>query len=109
MIPRTHLEILLWFWLDYRKEVNVAHAYVKAQVPGDLSSIQWVESPLQYQGSAREDYGLCSVYYAALNFRDVMVATGKLSRDALPCKVTNPKSSTQCHYRSHLYLLNNVE
>ena len=27
---------------------------------------------------------LCDVYYAPLNFRDLMLATGKLSVDALP-------------------------
>ncbi len=27
---------------------------------------------------------LCSVYYAPLNFRDIMLATGKLPPDALP-------------------------
>lgn len=27
---------------------------------------------------------LCQVYYAPLNFRDIMLATGKLPPDALP-------------------------
>lgn len=30
------------------------------------------------------DTELCSVYYAPLNFRDIMLATGKLPPDALP-------------------------
>lgn len=30
------------------------------------------------------DTELCTVYYAPLNFRDIMLATGKLPPDALP-------------------------
>ncbi|KAF2885747.1 hypothetical protein ILUMI_20426, partial [Ignelater luminosus] len=34
---------------------------------------------------------LCHVYYAPLNFRDVMLATGKLPPDALPDGFTEEK------------------
>ncbi|CAN8007233.1 unnamed protein product, partial [Ixodes pacificus] len=58
-------------------------AYLNAQTRGDLSSLQWFESPLRYR-PASDERMLCSVYYAPLNFRDIMLATGKLPPDALP-------------------------
>lgn len=39
-----------------------------------------MESPLKFSRSK----SLCSVSYAALNFRDVMLATGRLPPDAIP-------------------------
>ncbi|XP_013390789.1 fatty acid synthase isoform X1 [Lingula anatina] len=64
-------------------EVN--HAFVNVLTRGDLSSLRWIESPLKYFDPAQNpSKKLCSVYYAALNFRDVMLATGKLPPDAIP-------------------------
>ena len=52
---------------------------------GDLSSLKWIDSALKHyvprDDSLKE---LCSVYYTSLNFRDIMLATGKLPPDALP-------------------------
>ncbi|XP_053606924.1 fatty acid synthase-like [Plodia interpunctella] len=67
-------------------QLQVEHAYVNTLARGDLSSLRWIESPLRF---AREqqwsaDTELCHVYYAPLNFRDIMLATGKLPPDALP-------------------------
>ncbi|XP_049519259.1 fatty acid synthase-like [Dermacentor silvarum] len=60
-------------------------AFLNVQTRGDLSSLQWYESPLRYASpSSRSNRVLCTVYYAPLNFRDVMIATGKLPPDALP-------------------------
>lgn len=56
------------------------HAYVNVLTRGDLSSLHWVESPLKFSPTV----SLCSVSYAALNFRDVMLATGRLPPDAIP-------------------------
>ncbi|XP_011142771.1 fatty acid synthase [Harpegnathos saltator] len=64
--------------------VQSKNAYVNTLVRGDLSSLRWVESPLKYRQS---DKLLCEVYYAPLNFRDIMLATGKLPPDALPRKM----------------------
>lgn len=53
---------------------------------GDLSSLRWIESDLRF-AQARPTpprAELCRVYYAPLNFRDIMLATGKLPPDALP-------------------------
>ncbi|KAH8326055.1 hypothetical protein KR067_013719 [Drosophila pandora] len=60
----------------------VEHAYVNTLVKGDLSSLRWIESP---RGNPNHSHlEPCTVYYAPLNFRDVMLASGKLGVDALP-------------------------
>ncbi|XP_064478735.1 fatty acid synthase-like [Ornithodoros turicata] len=63
--------------------IESEHVFLNVQTRGDLSSLQWYESPICYEKLDPEDM-LCSVYYAPLNFRDVMLATGKLPPDALP-------------------------
>lgn len=65
---------------------QVEHAYVNTLTRGDLSSLRWIESPLRFARALllapRQE--LCRVYCAPLNFRDIMLATGKLPPDALP-------------------------
>jgi fatty acid synthase len=56
------------------------HAYVNVLTRGDLTSLRWVESPLRFSPPK----SLCFVNYAALNFRDIMLATGRLPPDAIP-------------------------
>ncbi|KAG6462008.1 hypothetical protein O3G_MSEX013000 [Manduca sexta] len=67
-------------------QLQVEHAYVNTLTRGDLSSLRWIESPLRYARETPLPAGtdLCSVYCAPLNFRDIMLATGKLPPDALP-------------------------
>ncbi|NXJ82917.1 FAS synthase, partial [Trogon melanurus] len=60
------------------------YAYVNVLTRGDLSSLRWIVSPLQHFCATNPDVQLCKVYYASLNFRDIMLATGKLSPDAIP-------------------------
>ncbi|ESO84944.1 hypothetical protein LOTGIDRAFT_235996 [Lottia gigantea] len=63
----------------------VDHAYVNVLTRGDLSSLKWIESPLKYfEPTKVKEKNLCDVYYASLNFRDIMLATGKLPPDAIP-------------------------
>lgn len=69
--------------------LRVEHAYIDTTTRGDLSSLRWIESPLRFAASRPDAAGiesseLCTVYYAPLNFRDIMLATGKLPPDALP-------------------------
>ena len=68
---------------DFRM-VASQFSYVNVMTRGDLSSLRWVESPLQHFHSSGACRELCSVYFTSLNFRDVMLATGKLPPDALP-------------------------
>lgn len=75
--------------LEVQSEVSnlpVEHAYLNALVKGDLSSLSWIESPLSRTLPDPKDkrFELCSVYYAPINFRDVMLTSGKLAADALP-------------------------
>ena len=61
------------------------HAFVNVVTRGDLSSLRWMESDLKFYAlptDSRQE--LCSVQYAALNFRDIMLATGRLPPDAIP-------------------------
>ncbi|XP_021358822.1 fatty acid synthase-like [Mizuhopecten yessoensis] len=58
-----------------------AGAFVNVLTRGDLSSLSWMESPLD---RVQSGVSCCRVHFAALNFRDVMLATGKLPPDALP-------------------------
>jgi fatty acid synthase, animal type len=66
----------------------VEHAYVNALTKGDLASLKWIEGPLSRArldvATADKNLELCTVYYAPINFRDVMLTSGKLSADALP-------------------------
>lgn len=74
--------------LDNTTEVTlpVEHAYVNALTKGDLSSLKWIEGPLALDRPDTKDerQDLCTVYYAPINFRDVMLSSGKLAADALP-------------------------
>jgi len=68
-----------------RYRIKTDKAFVNVLTIGDLSSLRWIESPLKYFSSSdHSDHQLCRVHYAALNFRDVMLATGKLPPDAIP-------------------------
>ncbi|XP_025783452.1 fatty acid synthase [Puma concolor] len=67
-------------------EEQTEHAFVNVLTRGDLSSIRWVCSPLRHTQLTGPGAQLCAVHYASLNFRDIMLATGKLSPDAIPGK-----------------------
>nr|XP_023412547.1 LOW QUALITY PROTEIN: fatty acid synthase [Loxodonta africana] len=69
-----------------KPEEQTEHAFVNVLTRGDLSSIRWVCSPLRHAPPASPGAQLCRIYYASLNFRDVMLATGKLTPDAIPGK-----------------------
>ncbi|KAK3090166.1 hypothetical protein FSP39_009679 [Pinctada imbricata] len=60
------------------------HAFVNVLTRGDLSSLSWVESELNYVKLKDNQREMCNVEYAALNFRDIMLATGRLPPDAIP-------------------------
>lgn len=59
-------------------------AYVNVLTRGDLSSLRWIASPLRHFVASSPNVQLCRVYYSSLNFRDIMLATGKLPPDAIP-------------------------
>nr|XP_033816212.1 fatty acid synthase [Geotrypetes seraphini] len=59
-------------------------AFVNVLTRGDLSSLRWIFSPLRHFQPNNPNVQLCKVYFASLNFRDIMLATGKLPPDAIP-------------------------
>ncbi|GFW33759.1 hypothetical protein TNCV_4052081 [Trichonephila clavipes] len=61
------------------ENIEAEHTYLNIQTRGNLSSLVWIDSPLKYVTQSRDSL-LCHVYYAPLNFKDVMLATGKLSQ-----------------------------
>ncbi|XP_051154827.1 fatty acid synthase [Leptopilina boulardi] len=74
-------------WGSYRhlqlppvETVPVRHIWTNQLVRGDLSSLAWLEGPIQ-PGFKHDD--LIKIIYAPLNFRDVMLATGKLAAEVV--------------------------
>ncbi|RDD36517.1 Fatty acid synthase [Trichoplax sp. H2] len=63
-------------------ELTNEQAYVNVVTRGDLSSLRWFASSKHAQ--PKSDEGSYYIYYAPLNFRDIMLAAGKLPPDALP-------------------------
>lgn len=59
------------------------YAYVNNAIRGDLSSFTWFEAPLNLVDNG-DQKDLVKISYAALNFRDIMLASGKLPLDAIP-------------------------
>ncbi|XP_076249111.1 fatty acid synthase-like [Calliopsis andreniformis] len=83
-------------WGTYRhlplpppKPVPVPHAYVNERVRGDLSTLEWVEGTIHPD---TKDKSLVKVVYSSLNFRDVMLATGKL----MPEVITKDRDQRDC-------------
>ena len=68
-------------WGSYRHiplvlpETKIEQAYIDIQQVGQLSSLEWVESPPMNKKLGT----LCYVYYSALNERDLMLAKGTVS------------------------------
>ncbi|KAK7080814.1 hypothetical protein SK128_019451 [Halocaridina rubra] len=64
------------------------HALLNVATRGDLASLTWYEAPSpisqEMVSNLGEKFVVCDVHYAPLNFRDIMLATGKLPPDALP-------------------------
>ncbi|XP_055614202.1 fatty acid synthase-like, partial [Uranotaenia lowii] len=56
------------------------HCFANCTKQGDLSSFTWFEGPLSVEQRCE---GLVDVVFSSLNFKDVMLATGKLSIDSL--------------------------
>ncbi|GBM08293.1 hypothetical protein AVEN_43366-1 [Araneus ventricosus] len=75
MYAFTIFNFELWIVSDHGK-VETKHAYLNVLTRGDLSSLVWMDSPLKYFKQT-----------APLNFRDVMLASGKLPPDALAGKL----------------------
>lgn len=69
-----------------QQHLLVKGAYVNNATRGDLSSFVWHEVPLKYL-SPEDQSRVVRVAYSALNFRDIMLATGRLPLDAIPIRL----------------------
>lgn len=68
-------------------------AFLNATARGDMNSLRWEHSsevenfnPETDRRNTKhpdEENYICNVYYASLNFRDIMLASGKLHPDAI--------------------------
>ncbi|XP_070148748.1 fatty acid synthase-like [Polyergus mexicanus] len=54
----------------------VESAYVSQMVPGDLSTLYWVQKRISLINN--DEKNLIRIVYASINFRDIMIASGKL-------------------------------
>lgn len=59
------------------------HAYVNVLTRGDLSTLKWIEGPLNFNSIMRPEKTLVHVYSTSINFRDVMTASGRISADVV--------------------------
>lgn len=63
-------------------------AYLRSLKQGDMSSLTWVESELKTirdeNNNMTKSGSLIDVNYSALNFRDIMFASGQLDSEAIP-------------------------
>lgn len=69
--------------------VETDNAYLNVCTRGDLTSLRWFDSQNKYWEQLpaelrKPNEQRCSIYFSPLNFRDIMLATGKLPPDALP-------------------------
>ncbi|XP_023313670.1 fatty acid synthase-like [Trichogramma pretiosum] len=67
----------------------VRHAWANQLVRGDLNSLCWLEGPIQ-TGFEHDD--LVNIVYSSINFRDVMLSTGKLAVEV----VAKTRQSQEC-------------
>ncbi|XP_046994011.1 fatty acid synthase-like [Schistocerca americana] len=73
--------------------VMTEYAYMNIQNPGNLSSLYWVQAePPLMSNTADFPETYFSVYYSALNFKDIMMASGKLPINVLPEKLSEQNS-----------------
>ncbi|XP_074605068.1 fatty acid synthase-like [Brevipalpus obovatus] len=70
---------------------NCAHIYLDVATKGDLTSLQWYQCPhdtmLPHMPES-EAKKVTRVYYSAMNFKDIMVSTGRIGEEAYPFSST---------------------
>lgn len=64
------------YTMNLERTKQVKDAYVDVVTKGDLSSLRWLELDRNWKDDP--DARIININYAALNFKDVMVATGRV-------------------------------
>lgn len=62
---------------NYEEKSRNEHCFANCLIKGDLSTLAWLYGPLNTNTSNE----IINISYASLNFRDVMLATGKITSD----------------------------
>ncbi|XP_059048229.1 fatty acid synthase-like [Achroia grisella] len=78
-------------WVSYRHlllsnldRVQAHHAFVNTLTIGYLSSLSWIEGHIRKDVAFKNPNSiLVHVYCAAVNFRDIMIATGRVTADVI--------------------------
>jgi len=68
---------------EEQETIETEHAYLNVVTRGDMSSLKWFDAHHKYfpslpQNEKKEQEVLCNVYYSALNFKDVVLVSGKI-------------------------------
>ncbi|KAL3270572.1 hypothetical protein HHI36_021109 [Cryptolaemus montrouzieri] len=77
-------------WGTYRhlllkemEEVESEHFFINPTTRGDLSSLKWIEGRLNSESVLPPEKTMVQVYYASINFRDIMTASGRINADVI--------------------------
>uniref|UniRef100_A0A336LXI7 CSON005087 protein n=1 Tax=Culicoides sonorensis TaxID=179676 RepID=A0A336LXI7_CULSO len=68
---------------DLQPSPEKRHCIVNCDIAGDLSSLKWFEGHLNFPDLKVDPSLLVNVKYSALNFRDLMLTTGRLTKDSI--------------------------
>lgn len=71
---------------EAQTKARIGHFYANVQRLGDLSSFKWFTG---YLTNNKPSENLVNIHYSAINFRDVMLATGRLPPEAYGGKRTD--------------------
>lgn len=82
--------------------IEVQHCTANTMVRGDLSSFKWASGPLVPHVQKPETSNLVHIYYSAINFRDIMLATGKLPPEVVAKGRVNLESVIGFEYSGRL-------
>jgi len=63
--------------------IEVQHSCANTSIRGDLTSLKWFQGSIVPFTQKPTESNLSHVYYTALNFRDIMLATAKLAPEVV--------------------------
>jgi len=82
--------------------IEVQHSCVNTSIRGDLSSLKWFQGSIVPFTKQPAESDLAHVYYTALNFRDIMLATAKLAPEVIARGRINQESVIGFEYSGRL-------
>ncbi|XP_063925092.1 fatty acid synthase-like [Zophobas morio] len=69
--------------LEERTKINCEHSYAHFKSRGDISSFEWLEGHLSEEVPLKEGQLLVPTYYASINFKDIMAASGRVNPEMI--------------------------